>query len=84
MYVFSVHVCGDAGRGQPGCLLGTLALLQQGSFSLSFSKRSPETSSSHITRELTRNTTDHEKQAEGYHWLREEGKNSCPMDVLQG
>lgn len=31
-------MCGDPGRGQPGCLLDTLALLQQESFGLSFSK----------------------------------------------
>lgn len=55
-------MCGDPGRGQPGCLLDTLALLQQESFDLSFSKSSPWTSSSRVPGNLLETVTPHPRR----------------------
>jgi hypothetical protein len=54
--------------------------------SLSFSKRSPQTRSSHITRELVRTSysTDHEKQAGGLAEALGGRQDACPVDELQG
>lgn len=80
----SVHACGDLGHGQPGCPLDTRALLQQESFSPGFSKSSPRpaaaTSPANLLELLHRTRETGWGLAEA---LSEEGRNACPVDVLQ-